>query len=81
METPKTEGQYAVKGGKTIIGKIFSYQEKTGMSIREIMEIPYILFVLGMLDAPCIDYDKKKEEIIVPKTAAEEIAAITGAFR
>ena len=81
MEVDKSAGQYAVKGGQTILGRIFAYQEKTGMSVNEILKIPYIMFVIGMLDAPSIDYEKKKnEKIITPKNAASEIAAITGAL-
>lgn len=37
------------------------------MSYNDILKLPYIIFVLGMLDAPQIDYDsdnkdKKKEK-------------------
>lgn len=50
------------------------------MSVNEILKMPYIFFVIGMLDAPSIDYDKKKkdEKIISPKTAQEEMNAIAG---
>ena len=80
METVKSKRQYAVSGGKTIIGKIFAYQEKTGMPIQEIMKMPYIMFIIGMLDAPSIDYDKenKKEKEIQPETANDEAASLTG---
>jgi len=61
---------------------MFSYQEKTGLSPKEIMKIPYIVFVIGMLDAPQIDYDTdKKKKIIKPTNADEEMSAIMGAFK
>jgi len=64
-----------------IFGKIFQYQEKTGMSIKDIMKIPYIMFVLGMADAPQVDYESKKDKkTTTPKTAEDEIAAISGAL-
>ena len=50
------------------------------MSIKSIMKIPYVMFVLGMLDAPQINYDSKKEEISTPKTAEDEAAAIVSAL-
>lgn len=62
MERPKTKGDCDIIGGKTILGKIFQYQEKTGMSYDEVLKLPYITFVLGMADAPQIDYDSKKEK-------------------
>ena len=84
MEVDKRKKSYSVKGGRTILGKIFSYQEKTGMPIKEILKIPYIQFVIGMLDAPSIDYDKEEEneeeKIIRPKTAQEEMNALAGAL-
>lgn len=83
MEIDTNENKYTVKGGNTILGKIFSYQERTGLSPKEILKLPYIQFVLGMLDAPQIDYDKKnkknkKEE---PKTVEDELAIIASALR
>ena len=64
MERPEEEGKYNIIGGKTILGKIFQYQEKTGMSYNEVLKLPYIIFVLGMADAPQVDYssstNKKK---------------------
>jgi hypothetical protein len=48
------------------------------MPYKEIMRMPYITFVLGMLDAPQVDYESKKEKKI--ETAADQIAAFTGAF-
>lgn len=48
------------------------------MSYEDIMKLPYIAFVLGMLDAPQIDYDSKKDNLITPKTAADEAAAFAG---
>ena len=52
------------------------------MTVEQIMKLPYILFVVGMLDAPSIDFDnkKEKEKVNTPKSADEEIAAITGAL-
>jgi len=61
LEKSNDKRSYDIKGGKLIQGKIFAYQEKTGMSYNEIMKLPYITFVLGMLDAPQVDYDSKKE--------------------
>ena len=58
----ESKGKYSITGGKTIIGKIFSYQEKTGMSYFDILKLPYITFTLGMLDAPQIDYDSDKKD-------------------
>lgn len=80
MEIDDDGGKHSVKGGKTILGRVFSYQEKTGMSIENIMKLPYIFFVLGMADAPWIDYDSKKEKEKVnrPTTVEEELAALTG---
>lgn len=78
MEIDKSEGSYAVKGGKTILGKIFQYQEKTGMPVKDIMKLPYIFFVIGMLDAPAIDYDKKKQKTYTPETGKDEINAFMG---
>ena len=80
MELDNTKGQYSVKGGKTIIGRIFAYQEKTGMGIKDILKIPYITFVIGMLDAPSVDYDSKKEKVNTPKTKQDEINALLGVF-
>ena len=50
------------------------------MSYRDIMALPYIAFVLGMLDAPQIDYESKKEKLNTPQTAEEQVAALTGVF-
>ena len=50
------------------------------MSYNDIMKLPYIAFVLGMLDAPQIDYDSKKEKTKTPQTAEEEAAALMGVF-
>jgi hypothetical protein len=84
LEIDKSKGQYAVKGGRTIIGRIFAYQEKTGMSIKEILKLPYVMFVIGMLDAPAIDYESKEEKekdtLISPKDANSEINALIGAL-
>lgn len=62
MEAPNDKRSYDTKGGKTILGKIFAYQEKTGMPYNEIMNLPYIIFVIGMLDAPQVDYESKKDK-------------------
>jgi len=32
------------------------------MTPKEIGKLPYIQFVLGMIDAPQVDYDTKKKE-------------------
>lgn len=42
--------------------------------------MPYIQFVIGMADAPQIDYEtkKSKEEINIPKNAQEESASLRG---
>ena len=43
------------------------------------MAMPYIQFVIGMLDAPQIDYEsKKKDETYTPKNAQEESASLRG---
>lgn len=81
MEKPKTKGQHSIIGGKTILGKIFQYQEKTGMSYNDILKLPYITFVLGMADAPQVDYDSKKETKKDTATAQEEINALANVFR
>lgn len=84
LEVTETTNEYTITGGKTIIGKIFSYQEKTGMSPAEIMKLPYIMFVLGMYDAPQIDYSSKEDKNKkpkTPKTIADEIALVTGALQ
>lgn len=84
MEFDEADRQYLVKGGKTILGKLFSYQEKTGMPIGSILKLPYILFVIGMLDAPSIDYESKKDKkdkITIPKTAEEELAVVMGILK
>ena len=40
------------------------------------------MFVIGMLDAPQVDYNSKKEDdVIQPKTKEEEIAAMNAIFR
>ena len=82
MEIDTSKGQHVIKGGRTFLGKVFAYQERTGMSIREIMKIPYIQFVIGMLDAPAVDYDKKKDkkEITTPDTAESQASAVMSAL-
>jgi len=42
---------------------MFSYQKETGLSPKEILRLPYVFFVLGMLDAPSIDWDSKKKKV------------------
>lgn len=61
MEFDTAKPEYTIKGGRTILGRIFAYQEKTGMPPNEILKMPYIQFVLGMLDAPQVDYESKKK--------------------
>jgi hypothetical protein len=81
LEGSKSKRQYSVIGGKTILGKIFAYQEKTGMSVKDILKTPYIMFVIGMLDAPQVDYDSKtKDKTTTPKTAEDEAASLVGAL-
>ena len=84
MEVDKLEGQYTIKGGKTILGKIFAYQEKTGQSVHEILRMPYVQFVLSMLDVPTVDYASKgtkKDNVKKPQTQEEEINLIAAALR
>lgn len=52
------------------------------MPYNEILKLPWIIFVLGMLDAPQIDYDKEKknEGKVIPKTAEEEAKAFINFF-
>lgn len=51
------------------------------MTPKQIMKLPYILFVLGMLDAPSIDYgSKEKEKVIIPETAQDEANALINAL-
>ena len=81
METPKDAGKYTVKGGRTFIGRMFQYQEKTGMTPKQIGQLPYIMFVLGMLDAPQIDMKEKNEDSTsTPKDAEAEVNALLGFF-
>lgn len=49
------------------------------MSYNEVLELPYITFVLGMADAPQIDYESKKvnKDTKVPQTKEEEINAFS----
>lgn len=77
----KSKRQYTFVGGKTIIGRIFAYQEKTGMSYKEIMKMSYIVFVLGMLDAPQIDYDSKKDKETKLESAESQVNAILNVFK
>ena len=77
----KSKRQYDFVGGKTIIGRVFAYQEKTGMSYKEIMKMPYIVFVLGMLDAPQIDYDTKKTKEKKLDSAESQVNAILNVFK
>jgi hypothetical protein len=80
LEIDESSGQYVVKGGKTILGRIFAYQEKTGMSLKEVLKMPYIMFVISMLDAPSIDYESKKRKTNSLKDADAEMALISGAL-
>lgn len=41
------------------------------------MKMPYIQFVIGMLDAPQIDYDSKEKEVIKAETEEEELKALS----
>lgn len=62
MEDVDEGGQYVIKGGNTIMGYLFAYQEKTGMGLKEIMKTPWLMIVLGMLTAPSVDYEASKEK-------------------
>lgn len=78
LEVDGSKGSYSFKGGKTILGKIFTYQKETGESLRNIMNLPYIYFVIGMLDCVTVDFDSKDSKKIKnkeAKTAEEEMAA------
>lgn len=72
MDIDKSERQYTVKGGRTILGRLFEYQKETGASLKDIMKMPYIHFALSMMDAPYIDTDKKKTDATVKKAETEE---------
>ena len=73
-----SETEQPIRGGKTWIGKLFSYQERTGLSIDKILKIPYIMLIVGMLDAPSIDFEKNKKEGVKIKTAQDEANAFLG---
>jgi hypothetical protein len=76
LDAADEKGTHNIKGGKTIFGRIISYQEKTGMSIEGIMRMPYITFVLGMLDAPSIDFDEKTTKEVIPDTANSQVNSL-----
>lgn len=84
METSTKERQYSIKGGRTIIGYIFAYQEKTGSSYQEVLKMPWLSLVIGMMDAPSIDYDsgskEEKEKTLKADTVEEEVANIQAIF-
>lgn len=81
LENDKSKGKYTVKGGKTILGRIFSYQEKTGQDWESILDMPYIRIVIAMLDAPSIDYDKdSNSKFISPDSAEDEVNLFLSAF-
>jgi hypothetical protein len=46
------------------------------MSIEGIMRMPYITFVLGMLDAPSIDFDEKTTKEVIPDTANSQVNSL-----
>lgn len=48
--------------------------------MKEILELPYIQFVIGMADAPQICYKKKEDDVILTNSAEEEILAVTKAL-
>lgn len=82
MDINKQKGKHTVKGGQTIIGKIFTYQKETGTSLKEVMSMPYIQFVLGMLDVVQIDYDSKEtRDTYEPDTGHAEINAVITALK
>lgn len=62
LDAPVPKGSYDTKGGVTIFGKIFAYQEKSGSSYKSIMQMPYIQFVGAAIDAPQVDYEGGKEK-------------------
>ena len=61
---------------------MFQYQERTGASLKEIKKLPYTQFIIGMIDAPSIDYEKKtKKEKTDISDKQEEINALAGFLR
>lgn len=82
MDLDNETRSYSVKGGKTFLGALFQYQERTGASLKEIKKLPYIQFIIGMVDAPSIDYEKKtKKEKTEISDKQEEINALAGFLR
>jgi len=54
------------------------------MKPADILDLPYIQFVIGMYDAPSVDYKKKgsnSDTVTEPTTAEQEIAAISSIFK
>ena len=84
MDINKEDGQYTVKGGKTIIGKIHEYQKNTGASLRETLDLPYIFFVLSMADAPYLDKKEEKKKVKTKGQAStldEELEILNSIFK
>ena len=48
--------------------------------MKEILELPYIQLVIGMADAPQVDYQKKEKEVIETNSAEAEIQAVIKAL-
>ena len=83
LENDTDQRQYAIKGGNTIMGYLFAYQEKTGMGIEQIMKTPWLMIVLGMMTAPSVDYREgksKNEKVTKPKTVDEQMNALNQIF-
>jgi hypothetical protein len=51
---------------------MFSYQSQTGMPIKDILKMPWIQFIIGMLDAPTTDLKSGKNKQSLPVNTAEE---------
>jgi len=66
------------------MGNMFAYQEKTGMSPNQILNMPYIQYVIGSLTAPSIDYDdksKNNKSDVPPKGFGTKISELTDSER
>lgn len=84
METAKSKGRHNIKGGVTILGKIFAYQQTTGQKWDDILRMPYIAFVLAMADAPAVDYEDQKNSSVKVKdheTAEDELNTMLSIFK
>jgi len=50
------------------------------MSVQQVLDIPWLFMIIGMIDAPSVDFKSKKENKKVPKTADEEMIAFGSIF-